>query len=116
MPGYRAAISVIRATVSARRGLSGCSITIMTQFYHRWPNSCGHGSRASAYHRRSAQGGTHVKPMKEYAAKPLAWIQPAALKHIYQLRSGDEVAGTLEWQEGLTGAAVAKSADGAWTV
>jgi hypothetical protein len=54
--------------------------------------------------------------MKEYAAKPLAWIQPAALKHVYELRSGDEVAGTLEWQEGLTASAVAKSADGAWTV
>jgi|SRR6185503_19171131 len=57
-----------------------------------------------------------MKTIKDYASKSLDWVQAARLKHNFELRAGDELVGTLEWSEGVSGGAKARSEDGSWVV
>lgn len=57
-----------------------------------------------------------MKPLREYPATPLAWVQPAALNHAYELRAADVVCAKLDWTKGLGSPASATSASGSWSV
>jgi hypothetical protein len=45
----------------------------------------------------------------------LTWVELIGKPHWYELHAGDEVVGTLRWEEPFWGPAIAESADGCWT-
>src|SRR5579864_2439311 len=52
-------------------------------------------------------------PIAELADQELVWQQPAARRRQHELKAGDEVVGTLDFQRGTL--ATATAADGSWT-
>jgi hypothetical protein len=54
--------------------------------------------------------------IREVADQPLRWTQPGALKRNCELRAGDEVVETLQWQKAFGSLALADTAAGAWTL
>jgi hypothetical protein len=56
-----------------------------------------------------------MKTIAEFAGKPLQWLQPRALKMEYELRSGEEIVGTLRFRSSLGTFATGQSGEGGWT-
>lgn len=56
-----------------------------------------------------------MRLIQEAADQELIWRQPSAFKEHYELRAGDEVLGTLDWENGWGTLATARTAEGAWT-
>jgi len=56
-----------------------------------------------------------MKKISESINQPLKWEQPSALKMSYELHTGEETAGTLQFRSSLGSFATAESADGCWT-
>ena len=54
-----------------------------------------------------------MKSMRDVAGGELDWVQPARTKQAFELRSGDEVVGTLVWAR--MSLAAGETADGSWT-
>jgi hypothetical protein len=48
-------------------------------------------------------------------AEELSWQQPSAMRRVYELRAGDELAATLSFRSDWGSLATAESADGCWT-
>lgn len=49
------------------------------------------------------------------SGQPLKWLQPSVLKMNYELKSGDNVVGTLRFRSSFGSFATAENADGCWT-
>jgi len=56
-----------------------------------------------------------VKSISEFKNAELVWSQPRALDRAYELRSGAEILGTLQWKSGFGSLADATAAEGQWT-
>ncbi len=57
-----------------------------------------------------------MRLIQEAADQELIWRQPRAMKVHYELRAGDEVLATLEWENAWGGTlAAARTAEGEWT-
>jgi hypothetical protein len=57
-----------------------------------------------------------MRLIQEVADQELVWRQPTAMKEHYELRAGDEVLATLQWQRSWASTlATAHTAEGAWT-
>ena len=64
--------------------------------------------------RQNAVDGT-MRSIAEANCRELKWVQPRAMKRNYELRSGEEVLGRLQWETISGSLANAESADGRWT-
>lgn len=53
-----------------------------------------------------------MRTLHEIAGQPLMWLQPRAMKHVFELHCGDEVLGTIRWPSSWNSAAVAELAEG----
>ncbi len=53
-----------------------------------------------------------MRVIGEIASQELIWMQPDALKSVYELRAGDEIAATLLWETKY--GALAEAAEGRW--
>ncbi|MDQ2906923.1 MAG: hypothetical protein M3Y81_25720 [Chloroflexota bacterium] len=53
-----------------------------------------------------------MRVIGEIASQELVWMQPDALKSVYELRAGNEIAATLLWETKY--GVLAESADGRW--
>jgi hypothetical protein len=56
-----------------------------------------------------------MRLIQEAADQELIWRQPSAFKEHYELRAGDEVLATQQWENALGAFATAHTAEGAWT-
>lgn len=54
-----------------------------------------------------------MRSVKDVAGAQVAWVQPVRAKEAFELRTGDEVVGTLVWSG--RSLATADTADGRWT-
>jgi hypothetical protein len=57
-----------------------------------------------------------MKSLNETVDKNLSWIQPKALNLLYELRTEDELFGTLTFPKTFGSLAKAETADGKWTL
>ncbi|HXF06806.1 MAG TPA: hypothetical protein VNM72_15540 [Blastocatellia bacterium] len=57
-----------------------------------------------------------MRYFREVVGQELMWVQPKRLTRRYELRVGEDVLATLQWQEMFGSLAVAESADGQWTL
>jgi hypothetical protein len=56
-----------------------------------------------------------MKSIRKIAPATLHWVQLRAIKHEFELLSGDELCGTLRWEKAFGSLASATSDDGQWT-
>ncbi len=56
-----------------------------------------------------------MQKIMDLAQQPLKWTQPRMLKQEYELRTGDELVGTLKFRSLWGTLATAQSDDGCWT-
>ena len=56
-----------------------------------------------------------MKPIAEAVSLPLAVLQPKAMERSFELRAGEELAGTLAFRSSFGSLALARTADSAWT-
>jgi hypothetical protein len=56
-----------------------------------------------------------MQSIRKIAPTSLHWVQLRAIKHEFELRSGDELCGTLSWKKAFGSLASATSDDGEWT-
>lgn len=56
-----------------------------------------------------------MKPIAEVLSLPLAVLQPKAMERSFELRAGDELAGTLEFRSSRGSLALARTAEASWT-
>ena len=57
-----------------------------------------------------------IKPFRTTSPVQLEWIQPRSFDHYFELRSGDDLLGTLCWESILSHLATAETAYGSWTL
>lgn len=53
--------------------------------------------------------------LAEWSGQPLKWVQPRTMDMEYELRSGDDIAATLNFRSSWGSHATATSGDGVWT-
>jgi hypothetical protein len=56
-----------------------------------------------------------MQSIRKIAPATLHWVQLRAMKHEFELRSGDELCGTLRWEKAFGSLASATSDKGQWT-
>ena len=56
-----------------------------------------------------------MKPIAEVLSLPLAILQPKAMERSFELRAGEELAGTLEFRSSFGSLALARTAEASWT-
>jgi len=56
-----------------------------------------------------------MQSIRKIAPATLYWVQMRAIKHEFDLRSGDELCGTLRWEKAFGSLASSTSEDGQWT-
>lgn len=56
-----------------------------------------------------------MKPIAEVLSLPLAILQPKATERSFELRAGEELAGTLAFRSSFGSLAMARTAESAWT-
>jgi len=56
-----------------------------------------------------------MQSIRKIAPGMLHWVQLHAIKHEFELRSGDELCGTLYWEKAFGSLASVTSEDGEWT-
>ena len=57
-----------------------------------------------------------MNAISEANCRELKWVQPRSMKRAYELRSGEEVFGRLQWETKSGSLAQAESANGRWTL
>jgi hypothetical protein len=57
-----------------------------------------------------------MESLREYRGDNLTWTQPSAGRRTFELRDGAALFGTLTWQRAFGSLAIARTADGAWTL
>jgi hypothetical protein len=57
-----------------------------------------------------------MKPFPVAGPVRLEWTQPRAFDRYFELRAGDELVGTLQWEGMLSSLATARTAHGGWTL
>ena len=56
-----------------------------------------------------------MRPIAEFVSLPLAILQPKAMERSFELRAGEELAGTLAFRSSFGSLALARTAESAWT-
>jgi hypothetical protein len=56
-----------------------------------------------------------MRPIAEVLSLPLSFTQPRAMERSYELRAGEELVATLEFQSAFGSLAVARTSSAAWT-
>jgi hypothetical protein len=56
-----------------------------------------------------------VESIANFAGTPLYWVQPKAFERWFELRAGDQVIATLEWETSCGTLARGSAPDGSWT-
>ena len=56
-----------------------------------------------------------MQSIRKIAPATLYWVQLRAIRHEFELRSGDELCGMLHWEKAFGSLASATSDDGQWT-
>lgn len=56
-----------------------------------------------------------MEAIREFAGKPLLWVQPRAMKQQFELRCGDEVLAVMRWASSWRSSATAETAEGSWS-
>lgn len=57
-----------------------------------------------------------MRRFRDLIGQELMWVQPKRLTRRYELRAGEDLSATLQWQKTFGSLAVAESADGQWTI
>ena len=57
-----------------------------------------------------------MKPLNDLSSNELRWVRPKRQRHIYELRSEDEVLATVNWKGASSASALVESANGSWTI
>jgi hypothetical protein len=56
-----------------------------------------------------------MEAIREFAGKPLLWVQPKAMKQQFELCCGNEVLAVMRWQSSWRSSATAETAEGSWS-
>lgn len=56
-----------------------------------------------------------MRPIAEVLSLPLVILQPRAMERSFELRAGEELAGTLDFRSAFGSLALARTAESAWT-
>jgi hypothetical protein len=56
-----------------------------------------------------------MRPIAEVLSLPFAFLQPKAMERSFELRAGEELAGTLAFRSSFGSLALARTAESAWT-
>ena len=57
-----------------------------------------------------------MKSVNALPSNELRWVRPKGQRHLYELRSDDEVLVTVNWKGGASASALFESANGSWTI